>query len=188
MSYIGNLETEFEPIILEKASTSERLRSIGNQQQISEPIILEQAPVGEKLRSIGNQINFSEDVDMSLEVFVPSSFIIAPSTIEKGSLNRYTLVKSVLLQEPIVQQSSYFSDESNINLVVVKFKSTEGNQSNFLYFYAKSENSYSYFDPSDRARNQWEIEYVLLFDFDRGSLRLDRSNVDLSQFDINFNS
>lgn len=114
--------------------------------------------------------------------------IITKPSIYKGQTAAFTLSKSELLQHAMVVADSYFSDSSNWYRVNVVYKSSSGSQYEIVEFDATLSTPVGSFLVSNQARNSFEIQKLVILDFDGGFLEIPRSEVQASEFDINFQS
>lgn len=187
MSYIGNFNIIEEPIIIETLADS-KTTSVGDFNIISEPFIIEQLATS-KTTSIGDKVFFANDVDISLEVFTPSSFIIKPSNIALGQDNIFILDAPLLSVETKVAAHPSFSNISNWKWVYITYDSSDG-QSNGIAFKIKGDTVSTTFNgnfnPTEKAisGSDWTVTSVTLVDFDKGFLHLKRDDLDTASFDI----
>ena len=110
--------------------------------------------------------------------------IITKPTIQKGQANSITLSKSDLVSQLETVSSSDFSDPSNWKQVVLTYESTAGNQMKRVVFDATDENPEGIFELSDKARDEFEVKTLTIFDFDGGYLKLERNELTVVEFDI----
>jgi len=114
------------------------------------------------------------------------AFYTKPSSPTKGQDNLATLDKSQLLLVTKVANDAYFSDGSNWKYVVVKYKSDVGNQIQTLIFDGKVANPTASFNPTEKARDTFEVQSVTIYDFDSGKLSLLRDELVVGDFDVDF--
>jgi hypothetical protein len=112
--------------------------------------------------------------------------IITKPSIYKGQTAAFTLSKSELLQHAMVVADSYFSDSSNWYRVNVVYKSSAGSQYEIVEFDATLSTPEGSFLVSNQARDSFEIQKLVILDFDGGFLEIPRSEVQASEFDISF--
>lgn len=111
--------------------------------------------------------------------------IITKSSITKGTPAQFTLNKSNLLQHPMVQADSYFSNSLNWYRVNLVYKSSVGSQYEIVEFDASQSTPVGTFLVSEKARDVFEIQKVQVLDFDGGFLEIPRSSLNSASFDIN---
>ena len=97
------------------------------------------------------------------------------STPTKGETTTVTLDKTELLALPEVSGDTFWSDPTNIKAVSINFKSTQGGQRRRLSFDFTQTTPTSGLALSARARNNFQIETIVLQDFDAGSFVITRS-------------
>ena len=112
------------------------------------------------------------------------SIITKPGSVEKGVSATFTLNKSELLALAYVQSDSYFNDSSNWSRVHVVFKSNPGKQYEVVEFDASQSSPQGHFLVSQKARNNFEVQHIEIFDFDGGFLQIPRSQLVVADFDI----
>lgn len=105
--------------------------------------------------------------------------------IEKGTSATVNLDKSSLFALPAVVADAWFCNPTNVKRCIVNYDSVVGNQSKTLIFdLSKASPSDSlYFSP--RARDNYQLDRVILEDFQGDILVLSRSDLPTS-FDISF--
>lgn len=179
---IGNIETNIEPFILESLANQNSI-SKGNIQSIITPALVESMAVG-KSTIKGDLFSFNMG-DSSLEVFIPASFIIKSDNITIGQDNIFTLEKSVLLAESLVQNDAYFSNDAHWKFVYAVYQ-TDNGQSNGVRFEIQGNIVTGNFNPSGKAIGgaNWRIKNVTIVDYDSGYLKFRRSDLDTEAFDI----
>jgi len=118
------------------------------------------------------------------------AFYTKPINPTKGQDNQVSLDKSQLALDPIVAADAYFSDSSNWKYVVINYKSTEGSQIEKVTFNVIGPNTTvnSTFKVSDKARDTFEVQSLVIYDFDGGFLKLNRDDLTVSEFDVDFSS
>lgn len=112
--------------------------------------------------------------------------IITKPSIAKGQAATFTLSKSELLQHPMVVADSYFSDSANWYRVNAVYKSSPGSQYEIVEFDASLATPTGSFLVSNQARDLFQIQKLVILDFDGGFLEIPRSELVSSQFDISF--
>ena len=112
--------------------------------------------------------------------------ITKPASIEKNSAAEITLDKTVLASITGVTADDYFSDSSNWSEVLVYFRSSEGNQREILKFDATQASPTANFLVSDKARDAFEVQKIVIKDFDNDSFTVTRSELVVADFDITF--
>lgn len=112
--------------------------------------------------------------------------IITKPSIAKGQAATFTLSKSELLQHPMVVADSYFSDSSNWYRVNAVYKSSPGSQYEIVEFDASLTNPFGSFSVSSQARDLFQIQKLVILDFDGGFLEIPRSQLTIADFDISF--
>lgn len=112
--------------------------------------------------------------------------IITKPSIYKGQSATFTLSKSELLQHSMVVADSYFSDSGNWYRVNAVYKSSPGSQYEIVEFDASLSIPTGSFLVSSQARDLFQIQKLVILDFDGGFLEIPRSELVSSQFDISF--
>lgn len=112
--------------------------------------------------------------------------ITKPGSIQKNVSASITLNKSVLAVNSIVAADTYFSDSSNWNQVIINYKSPIGNQKESLIFDASLASPTASFLVSLKARDTFEVQDIVITDFDGGFLKVERANLTTTDFDISF--
>lgn len=110
--------------------------------------------------------------------------ITKPTNIEKNVNASFTLDKSALAVVPSVAASSYYSDSSNWSKVLVCYKSNPGTQKEIIVFDATVSSPESNFLVSERARDIFQVQQIIIVDFDNGDFVIPRSQLNVSEFDI----
>lgn len=112
--------------------------------------------------------------------------ITKPSSIQKNQSAQFVLNKTELSQLPSILADTYFSDTSNWKEVILSYKSTTGNQNQILKFDATlSSPSYNLL-VSEKAKDLFQVQRITIVDFDNGSIKIPRSQLTVSDFDISF--
>lgn len=105
-------------------------------------------------------------------------------TFAKGSKGTFTLDKNALAALPEVSADAYFSNMANWKRVVIGFISTSGNQKERVEFDATLASPTGSFLTSTRSLNSFNVHYILIEDFDRGTFPIRRSSLPTAQFDL----
>lgn len=113
--------------------------------------------------------------------------ITKPATITKNSAAQFTLSKSSLAAVASVAADSYFSNISNWANVILYYKSNPGNQQEILSFDATLASPTADFLASLKSRNVFEVQQILIKDFDGGYFRVARSELNTAEFDVDMN-
>lgn len=112
--------------------------------------------------------------------------------LSKGTPGTVTLDKSALLALAPIAADEYFSDGDNVQYVVVEWNSNPGSQREIAKFKFSDATPSHDFLVSAQAQDVFEVEQLILIDFDNGEMRLDRAELDaaiaggVAQFDIDF--
>lgn len=116
------------------------------------------------------------------------AIVTKDSNLEKGSEVQFTLNITDLLAHASISGDSYFSDQSNWRIVVVRYKSIPGLQSEILVFknVDSGNTDVANFKVSQKARDSFFVEYIIIVDKQDGKLRLKRSDLVTADFDIHF--
>jgi hypothetical protein len=115
------------------------------------------------------------------------AIITKPGSITKGTPATFTLNKSELLAVASVQADAYFSNSSNWNRVSVIYNSNPGSQYEIVEFNATGASPTGVFSVSDKARDIFEVQSVIIIDFDGGIFTVPRSELNTADFDIDLN-
>lgn len=97
------------------------------------------------------------------------------------------LSKASLAALPVVAADLYFSNTANWNKVVVYYKSAVGNQKEIVEFDATQASPAADFLVSDKARDNFEVQKIVIQDFDNGNFQILRELLTVAEFDITFN-
>ena len=181
---IGNVSFINEPLKLEALSTSGKSANFGNVSFIDEPLKLETLSTSVKRANFGN-MSFFDNVNITLEPFVPASFILKPDTITLGAKNLFTIYTEVLVTDPKVAADAYFSDVNNWKFVYMVYKSTGGQRQGIRFTIADG-TLVGKFDPTATARSgdDWLIKGVIIVDHDSGYLIIRRNELTTDSFDL----
>lgn len=112
------------------------------------------------------------------------TIITKPATVEKNSVAEFTLNKSVLAAVDSVVADSYFSNSQNWSEVLIYYKSSEGNQREILKFNATQASPTANFLVSDKARDIFQVQKIVIKDFDNGSFTVERTELVAAEFDV----
>lgn len=112
------------------------------------------------------------------------SIISKPALVYKGTPAEFTLFKTNLVNNHIVSSNSQFSSFSKWSKVYLNYKSTEGNQRIVVNFDSADGFMYGMFSASERARNSFQIESLVIVDLDGEVLKLERSDLNTLDFDL----
>lgn len=104
----------------------------------------------------------------------------------KGQKAEFQLDKAALVELPSVSGDSYFSDTSNWKHVELVYVSSIGRQRKIVKFDATQSSPVSDFFASVKAQNNFQIQYIMINDFDGGEFRVNRSELITAEFDIDF--
>ena len=108
-----------------------------------------------------------------------------PQPPQKNVPATVSLDVGALLQLPQVSADDYFSDIENVDFVLAVYDSEVGNQKEFVRFRLSEGETDSIFFVSDRARDVFLLERVILCDFDNGTLTIERSELPMG-LDVSF--
>lgn len=106
-------------------------------------------------------------------------------SLTKGTAATITLDKSTLFALAAVSGDAYFSDQTKVRSCIIEYNSDPGNQRHVLNFDLAQASPSASFLASDRARDDFLLERLVLVDHDGGTLVLERSSLP-SGLDINF--
>ena len=106
----------------------------------------------------------------------------------KGSPTEFTLNKSDLALVSSVAADVYFSDLTNWKNVIVYYGSSVGNQKQILNFNAAETSPSFNFLVSSRARDIFEVQKIIIQDFDGGCIIVPRSELNTSEFDVDMSA
>jgi hypothetical protein len=110
--------------------------------------------------------------------------ITKPSSIQKNSPAEISLDKSALAAVTSVAASAYYSDSANWKEVFIYYKSSVGNQREVLKFNATISSPVATFLVSEKARDIFEVQKIVIVDFDNGSITVPRSQLTVVEFDV----
>jgi len=116
------------------------------------------------------------------------AIISKPQIIYKGTSVTFTLFKANLKDNHIVSANSRFTDFSNWKDVYINYISSVGNQRVNVNFDATTNFQYGTFAVSERARNSFIVESIIIVDLDGEILKIPRSDLNTVTFDIDLYS
>ena len=114
--------------------------------------------------------------------------ITKPNTISKGTPATFTLDKSALAALSIVSGDSYYSDPANWDRIKLEYKSSNSKQTEWVDFKVNpaSDSMSGVFEVSSRARGNFNIQNIVICDFDNDRFIIPRSQLTASEFDVTF--
>jgi hypothetical protein len=110
--------------------------------------------------------------------------IITKSNVVKGTPAQFTLSRAGLAEHPVVLADSYFQDSGNWYRVNAVYKSSPGSQYEIVEFDATQSNPVGNFLISNKARDTFQIEKLVILDFDGGYLEIPRSELVVEDWDV----
>lgn len=110
------------------------------------------------------------------------SIITKPATIEKNLAATVILNKSELAA---IIPDIYYADSANWKEVFIYYKSSTGNQREILKFNATLSSPIANFLVSDRALDVFQVQKIVIVDFDAGNITIPRSELTVTDFDVN---
>jgi hypothetical protein len=112
------------------------------------------------------------------------AIISKPTIIYKGVPATFTLFKVNLISNHVVSSNSMFSTSSNWKEVYINYKSSEGNQRVRVNFDSKDNFQTGIFSVSERARDNFIVESLVIVDLDGEILKVNRSDLNAADFDV----
>lgn len=112
------------------------------------------------------------------------AIISKPQVIYKGIPASFTLFKVNLLGNHVVSANSRFSDINNWKEVYINYMSSEGNQRIRVNFDSNDNFQFGTFKASERARNTFLVESIVIVDLDGEILKVSRNDLNTATFDI----
>lgn len=109
------------------------------------------------------------------------SIISKPSTIIKGSRSEFILNSNELISEI---SDAYFQDTTNWKSVTLHYKTVQGSQYKVVKFNTASQLFSSFFLVSEKSRGILSIQKIVIKDFDGDYYTIDRSQLNIVDFDI----
>lgn len=110
--------------------------------------------------------------------------ITKPATIQKGIAAEISLDKSALAAVASVAANAYYSDSANWKEVFIYYKSSTGNQREILKFNATVTSPTANFLVSNKALDIFEVQKIVIVDFDAGNITIPRSQLTTADFDV----
>jgi hypothetical protein len=116
------------------------------------------------------------------------AIISKSSSVEKGSETEFTLNISDLLAHPNIAGDAYFSQQSNLDKVIVSYISDVGKQKEILVFenVDSGDTSTASFKVFENARDSFLVNLIILLDKQEGVLLVKRSSLTTEDFDVTF--
>jgi hypothetical protein len=105
-------------------------------------------------------------------------------TPTKGQKAEFQLDKAALAALSSVSSDIYFSDMTNWNQVELVYVSPVGRQRKVVKFDATQATPIGVFFASLKAKNDFQIQYIMINDFDGGEFKISRSELTVAEFDI----
>jgi hypothetical protein len=105
-------------------------------------------------------------------------------TPTKGQKAEFQLDKAALAALSSVSSDIYFSDMTNWNQVELVYVSPVGRQRKVVKFDATQATPVGVFFASLKAKNDFQIQYIMINDFDGGEFKINRSELTVAEFDI----
>jgi hypothetical protein len=102
----------------------------------------------------------------------------------KGSSTLFTLDKAALATVTSVAADAYFSNSVRWKSVNLIYKSSTGSQCEVVKFDATLSSPTSKFLVSARARDIFQIQKIVIKDFDGGEFHVQRSELTTAEFDL----
>lgn len=109
------------------------------------------------------------------------SIITKPLSIQKNVAATISLSKSELASEIA---DVYYADSTNWKEVIIHYKSSTGNQRKILKFDATQSSPQSTFLASLKSRDIFQVQKIVIIDFDNGSITVPRSQLTVADFDV----
>ena len=100
-----------------------------------------------------------------------------PALVTRGQAASFTLSKSDLFALAGVSSDTYFSVQANVQFALVVYDSQIGNQKELLRFDLLAASPQASFLVSERARDVFLLERIILEDFDGGTLAIERAEL-----------
>jgi hypothetical protein len=108
--------------------------------------------------------------------------IIQMTTVVKGTPAPFTLDKAAL--RSLVPTTSFYYDMANWSKVVLHYLSAQGKQRTFVIFDASGEIPSAPFFISGRARPVFDINAIVIEDFDGGAYLVPKTDLTISEFKV----
>lgn len=109
------------------------------------------------------------------------SIITKPLSIQKNVAATISLSKSELASEIA---DVYYADSTNWKEVIIHYKSSTGNQRKILKFDATQSSPQSTFLASLKSKDIFQVQKIVIVDFDNGSITVPRSQLTVADFDV----
>jgi hypothetical protein len=109
-------------------------------------------------------------------------------TPTKGQKAEFQLDKAALAALSSVSSDIYFSDIANWKQVELVYVSPIGRQRKVVKFDATQAAPVGDFFASEKSQNEFEIQYIMINDFDGGEFKVLRSELTVAEFDIDMGS
>ena len=111
------------------------------------------------------------------------SIITKPSTIFKGSISQFTLNINELV---LLVSDSYFQDTQNWKTVSFWYRSSNLVQNKVVKFEISSQSPSANFLATNNSLDSFEIQKIIIKDFDNDYFVITRSQVNSAELDISF--
>lgn len=108
------------------------------------------------------------------------------TTPTRGTASTVTLDKAALAAVSSVAGDTYYSDNTNWKDVICYFRSSTSRQKELVHFDATQTTPTSSFLVSSKSRGDFQIDLVIIKDFDGGYFQVGRSELNVGEFDIIF--
>ena len=114
--------------------------------------------------------------------------ILTKGSVTKGTPASFTLSKSALSALSYVAADSYYSDPANWDRIKLEYKSSNSKQTEWVDFKVNpaSDSMSGVFEVSSRARGNFNIQNIVICDFDNDRFIIPRSQLTASEFDVTF--
>ena len=107
-----------------------------------------------------------------------------PASISKGQSYSITLDKLSLKSDPAITDL-YFKNDANWKTVSVDYKNSNG-QKRKLVFHADQASPTDFFVSSAKARSDFQVQSITIYDKDNGVFRIPRAALTVAEFDLQF--
>jgi len=115
------------------------------------------------------------------------AIISKPSVIFKGVPATFTLFKTNLISNHVVA-GTRFADFTIWKDVYIAYSSAEGNQKILVNFDSGDNFQSGTFSASERARDEFLVQTLIIVDLDGEVLKIDRSDLNTAHFDVQLTS
>ena len=102
----------------------------------------------------------------------------------KGISGELQLDKDNLVALSSVTANTYFADKTNWKRVILYYKSSVRNQNHIVSFNAGAATPTANFFASTKAEDVFEIQHLIIQDFDNGFFKVNRAELVTTEFDI----